>query len=459
MADSASSVTGLISGIDYRALVDAIIAAEHQPADAAQKQIDLATSRKAALQTYRGLVDTLRTTFDKLRKGTGLDTLTATINGAGVGGRTLLSATASSTAQKGSYEVEIVSLARAAKLGGTGVADPAAALGQAGDFTLNGVTVTVGATDTLSDVRDKINATNTGLTPSKVSASILTVGPGESRLILTSTVAGSAGIAACRHLRQRPRLARPHRWRRVARGGGRRADRDRRHPDHAVHQRHHRRDLGGHAFPGERGARHDRDARRGPRRDRRARQRKGLCGRIQRDDQVSQGTADAGCQAAATLRRQHDADEPRLPVARHAGSHRGRCRRAHHRQPRGLLDLEDGSPFGRRGQVQRGIPRRFRQSARPLHQWGGRRHPRHHARRAAPVEHRYARREEHRPGHTDLPSAGPHRPHRGPARATPGGAAVALQPDGSDHRRAAVAVVIHRLAGVSLLVRGKSSGK
>lgn len=195
MADSASSVTGLISGIDYRALVDAIIASEHQPADAAQKQIELANSRKAALQTYRGLVDTLRTTFDKLRKGTGLDTLTATVNGAGVGGRALISATASSTAQKGSYQVEIVSLARAAKLGSTGVADPAAPLGLAGDFTLNGITVTVEATDTLSDVRDKINATNTGLTPSKVSASILTVGPGESRLILTSTVAGSAGIA------------------------------------------------------------------------------------------------------------------------------------------------------------------------------------------------------------------------------------------------------------------------
>ena len=195
MADSSSSVTGLISGIDYRALVDAIIASEHQPADAAKKQIDLATARKAAVTTYRGLVDTLRTAFDKLRKGTGLDTLTAAVNGKGVGGRDLLTATASSTAQKGTYQIEVVSLARAAKLGGSGVADPAVPLGLAGDFTLNGITVTVAATDTLSDVRDKINATNTGLTPSKVSASILTVGPGESRLILTSTVAGSAGIA------------------------------------------------------------------------------------------------------------------------------------------------------------------------------------------------------------------------------------------------------------------------
>jgi flagellar hook-associated protein 2 len=194
MADSASSVTGLISGIDYRALVDAIIASEHQPADAAQTQIDLATSRKTAVQAYRGLLDTLRGAFDALRKGTGLDAVAATVNGTGVGGRSLLGATASSTAQQGTYEIEVVSLARAAKLGSTSVADPATALGYAGDFTLNGVTLSVTATDTLNDIRDRINATNTGLTPSRVSATILSVAPGDNRLILTSTVGGSAGI-------------------------------------------------------------------------------------------------------------------------------------------------------------------------------------------------------------------------------------------------------------------------
>ena len=120
-------------------------------------------------------MDTLRTAFDTLRKGTGLDTLSPT-SMAGPR-RTRLCRHASSTAQKGTYQIEVVSLARAAKLGEPPVADPAVPLGEAGDFTLNGIPVSVAATDTLNDVRDKINATNTGLTPSKVSASILTVGP------------------------------------------------------------------------------------------------------------------------------------------------------------------------------------------------------------------------------------------------------------------------------------------
>jgi flagellar hook-associated protein 2 len=194
MADSTSSVTGLVSGIDYRALVDAIIASEHRPADTAQAQIDLATSRKTAISSYRDLVTTLRDTIDKLRDGSGLNALTTNIVGTGVGGRSLLAATASTLAQKGSYQVEVVSLARAQKLAGTAVADPAVALNMTGTFSLNGVTVSVVATDTLNDVRDKINAGNTGLTPSKVSASILTVAPGDNRLVLTSDTAGAAGI-------------------------------------------------------------------------------------------------------------------------------------------------------------------------------------------------------------------------------------------------------------------------
>ncbi len=194
MADSASSVTGLVSGIDYRALVDAIIAAEHRPADTAKSQMDLATSRKTAVSSYRALVTTLRDAVTKLRNGSGLNTLTAGIVGTGLGGRPLLAATASTLAQKASYQVEVVSLARAEKLASAPVTDAAASLGQAGDFTLNGITISVVGADTLSDVRDKINLANSGLTPSGVSASILTVGPGASRLILTSDAGGAVGI-------------------------------------------------------------------------------------------------------------------------------------------------------------------------------------------------------------------------------------------------------------------------
>lgn len=195
MADSVSAFSGVASGIDFRSLVDAIIASEHRPADQAQAQIDLATKRQTAIKSFRDLLTTLRTTFRALRQGTALDALTATVAGTGAGGRALFAATASAGAQPGSYQIEVVSLARAQKLGSTPVADATVPHGVAGTFTLNGTTITVDATDTLAGIRDKINAANTGATPTKVSASILTVGAGDSRLILTSEVAGAAGIA------------------------------------------------------------------------------------------------------------------------------------------------------------------------------------------------------------------------------------------------------------------------
>ncbi|MEO7996735.1 MAG: flagellar filament capping protein FliD, partial [Gemmatimonadaceae bacterium] len=50
------------------------------------------------------------------------------------------------------------------------------------------------ATDTLSDVRNKINSANTGSTPTGVSATILSNGSGGGRLVLTRDSAGGSGI-------------------------------------------------------------------------------------------------------------------------------------------------------------------------------------------------------------------------------------------------------------------------
>ncbi|HYC33567.1 MAG TPA: flagellar filament capping protein FliD, partial [Gemmatimonadales bacterium] len=195
MADSLSAVTGLSSGIDYRSLVDAIIAAEHRTADAAQTQIDLANKRQEAVKSWRTLMTTFRTALDKVRDiGGALDTFLATAQAQSTAGRTLFTATASSTAQPGSYAIEVRSVARSEKLGSRAVADVTAALGLDGSFVINGATVSVTAADSLTAIRDKINAANAGTTPTRVAASILTVGRGDSRLVLTSQVSGAAGI-------------------------------------------------------------------------------------------------------------------------------------------------------------------------------------------------------------------------------------------------------------------------
>jgi len=94
----------------------------------------------------------------------------------------------------GNYTVEVTDVARANKLSGNIVASATTALGLSGDFAVNGRVVTIAATDTLSQVRDKINAVNAGATASGVTASVLSTGSSAQRLVLTSEAAGSSGI-------------------------------------------------------------------------------------------------------------------------------------------------------------------------------------------------------------------------------------------------------------------------
>lgn len=188
------SVTGLISGIDYRSLIDQIIQNEGVGAQRLRDQEKVLTDRVTALTTYRGLLAAVQTAAKVLQDGTAFDGISATTNAIS-GTRALASATGSSSAAPGSYQLQVSALAKAQKLGSTSFGAVNTSLGLAtGSFTINGATVNVDANDTLTSLRDKLNVANTGAAPSKVSASILQVDATHFRLVLTSDVTGAAGV-------------------------------------------------------------------------------------------------------------------------------------------------------------------------------------------------------------------------------------------------------------------------
>jgi flagellar hook-associated protein 2 len=85
-------------------------------------------------------------------------------------------------------------LATAQKLSSKGFSTYDSALGLSGEFVINGQAVSVGTSDDLMAIRDKINNLNTGTNPTQVTATILSVGSSDHRLILTSDATGKAGI-------------------------------------------------------------------------------------------------------------------------------------------------------------------------------------------------------------------------------------------------------------------------
>jgi flagellar hook-associated protein 2 len=195
MSDPIGSFSGLASGVQWRDLVDQLVAIDKQ------RRLDPVTARKSqaknrvdAWSRYQSLAVKFRDASRALRDSSAFGAFKVSGGTSVSTGRTLLTATASAGATPGTYAVEVLDVARANKLSGTVVASATTALGISGEFGINGQKVTVVATDTLSNVRDKINALNAGTSPTGVTASVLSTGATQHRLILSSDQTGAAGI-------------------------------------------------------------------------------------------------------------------------------------------------------------------------------------------------------------------------------------------------------------------------
>ncbi len=192
MSTPLSSVQGLASSIQWQDLVTSIMAQEKaRLLDPVTNAISAAQSGSDAWTQFQTLVKTLNTSAVALRDGA-ISSVLAT-GGTTAGGRALFQATAANGATPGDYETEVMSLARASKIGGAPVASSSTALGLSGDFFVNGKRIVVAATDTLAKIRDTINAANTGSTGSGVAASVNTTSGGV-RLVLAASSTGSSGI-------------------------------------------------------------------------------------------------------------------------------------------------------------------------------------------------------------------------------------------------------------------------
>jgi flagellar hook-associated protein 2 len=190
----AGAVSGLISGIDYRSLIDQIITNESQPAVTLRSREQTYKDQVTAFGQYKTLLSALQASVKDLRTGAAFDAVSASV-AAVSGTRALITASGNANSATGTYQIQVTKLAKAQKLGSTTYASPTSALGlTAGSFTVNGATVNVEASDTLTTLRDKLNAVNTGAAASKVSASILQVDATHYRLVLTSDATGATGM-------------------------------------------------------------------------------------------------------------------------------------------------------------------------------------------------------------------------------------------------------------------------
>ena len=198
MAVSTNMVSGLASGFDWRSMVDQLMEIERAPVNLMEREKTSVETQLAAWRSFNTRLLSLKSAAENLKDSndfyvysSGMSTDSDTVDA-----EDLLSISTSSTALPGSYAIQVEKLASAQKVSSRSFTDSSSALGAsyAGDILLNGQVVTIGASDSLVDIRDKINDANSGSTPSSVSASIVNYGVNDVRLVLTSSQTGEDGM-------------------------------------------------------------------------------------------------------------------------------------------------------------------------------------------------------------------------------------------------------------------------
>ena len=203
-------LSGVSSNIDFVNVVDQMMKARRIPADNLQKRIDSNDEKLTALNQLQSLVKDLQnsistlygaTSYDKSKDSFASKQVFAT--SADGNAANLMSVAANNTANTGNYKFVIDQVASKHKIGAETLSmNPSDALSTAtnsggtaigtGSFTVGtskgSSQIDVTASDTLQDIRDKINTVSS---TTGVQASVVKVADGQSTIILTSTEEGS----------------------------------------------------------------------------------------------------------------------------------------------------------------------------------------------------------------------------------------------------------------------------
>ncbi len=187
--------TGLGSGLNVEDIVSKLVSLEKQPITELQTRTDTLKTQISAYGKIQSAFSAMRDAASKLTTPSSWAALTATSSDT-----TMATVTASTGSGAGSYAISVANLAAAQSLSSKAYSSTAAVgagsltieLGQwsADDSTFTGkagtspVSVTIGAGDNLSTVRDKINSSGAG-----VLASVVTDASG-SRLVIRSKDTG-----------------------------------------------------------------------------------------------------------------------------------------------------------------------------------------------------------------------------------------------------------------------------
>ena len=195
--------SGSASGLDTEALINSLVETRRLPAVALEGDIEFNNSQITAYNSLAEIVQRLQDSFNSLRNPSGFGSSTQNVfdsrttflsTNDGTNAGNYIGVSASDAAAIGKYTIDVNQLAQGAiyqtdapgfATRDTDIVDTG--LLNAGNFDLNGSTITVDADDSLNAIVSKINNVSDD---TNVEASILKIADGDFRLVLTNTETG-----------------------------------------------------------------------------------------------------------------------------------------------------------------------------------------------------------------------------------------------------------------------------
>lgn len=178
-------MSGLASGMDTQAIVDAMMAAERMPIDRLETEIRYEQNKLNTWSTVETKLSDLKSKSDALVSYSNWSQMSAVADEPDI-----LSATAEKSGDTGTFTVNVSELAREHIIGSDAQADTTNALGLTGEFLIGGQTVSVTSGNSLADIRDAINAAAEEMDDDeRVTASII-----DTTLVIKRNNTGSTGI-------------------------------------------------------------------------------------------------------------------------------------------------------------------------------------------------------------------------------------------------------------------------
>lgn len=174
------SFGGLASGLDTESIISRLQALETSSISRLQNQQAVLRQKADLYASFKSQITNVASAANALNA---LDAFQAvSIN---VSDPNVISAMTTTGTQAGNYDFEVSKLAQAQKVSTNAQSSTSAALGQAGEFVVNGKTVKVEATDSLKSIAAKVNALNVG-----VSAGVIDGGTGQAYMTFSAQNTG-----------------------------------------------------------------------------------------------------------------------------------------------------------------------------------------------------------------------------------------------------------------------------